>query len=254
MSLAAAMSQLADEITRTTRDRRDALAGMRRTTTASLADYASRRREVAQRHAVAAESYLESLRDDVMSLRAAAAKELEAHAEARLGAALDILTALERDAKALHETVAEELAVLTRAREDARPAMHAAFEDHVHQTTRKVQAMRHEVGQFVAALSAANCERADRQREILVEHVRVLAARVDDWRRVLYADHQAAHLLWMNFVGGKAPAGGPAADQVQGKEAPASPEAPVHVALHEAAQLAPAPKHADMDAEMRGEA
>ena len=83
MSLAAAMSQLADEITRTTRDRRDALARMRRATTASLADFAGHRREVAQRHVAATESYLGSLRDDVMSLRAAAAKELEAHAEAR---------------------------------------------------------------------------------------------------------------------------------------------------------------------------
>ncbi len=229
MSLAAAMSQLADDITRTTRNRRDALARMRRTTSVSLADFAGRRREVAQRHAAATDSYLESLRDDVMSLRAAATKELEAHAEARLVAALDIRTALERDAKALHETVAEELAVLTQAREEARPAMHAAFEDHVHQTTRKVQAMRHEVGQFVAALSAANCERADRQREILVEHVRVLGAKVDDRLQLLHADHQAAHALWMNFVGRKAPAS---------------------VTSQESASLAPEAVHR----EMRGEA
>lgn len=212
MSLAAAMSQLADEITRTTRDRRDALARMRRATTASLADFAGHRREVAQRHVAATESYLGSLRDDVMSLRAAAAKELEAHAEAQLAVALDIRTALERDAKALHETVAEELAVLTQEREAARPAMRAALQDPVHQTTRNVQAMRHAVGQFVASISAANCERADRQREKLVEHVRVLGARVDDWRQALHADQQAAHVLWMNFVSRKTPASGPAAD------------------------------------------
>ena len=205
MLLAAAMSQLADEITRTTRDRRDALLQMRRTTTASLADFASRRREAAQRHAAATESYLGSLRDDMT-------RELEAHAEARLAAALDIRTALERDAKDLRESVAEELAVLTEARADARPALHAALEDHAHQTTRKVQAMRHQVGQFVAALSAANCESAERQREILVEHIRVLGARVDDRRQALHADQQAAHLLWMNFVGRKMPASGPAAD------------------------------------------
>jgi hypothetical protein len=220
---------------------------MRHTTSVSLADFAGRRREVAQRHAAATESYLKHL-------RAATAKELEAHAEARLAAALDIRTGLERDAKALHETVAEELAVLTQARVDARPAMHAAFEDHVHQTTRKVQAMRHEVGQFVAALSATQCERADRQREILVEHVRVLGAKVDDQRQVLHADHQAAHALWMNFVGHKTPAGEPVVDQVPGTEVPASPDAPAAVALHEAALLAPEPRHAEMDAEMRGEA
>jgi hypothetical protein len=225
---------------------------MRRTTSVSLADFAGRRREVAQRHAAATDSYLETLRDNVMSLRAAATKELEAHAEARLAAALDIRTGLERDAKALRETVAEELAVLTQAREEARPAMHAAFEDHVHQTTSKVQAMRHEAGQFVAALSAANCERADRQREMLVEHVRVLGARVDDQRQALRADQQAAHGFWMNFVGHKAAAGDPAADEVPGTEVPASSDAPAAAASHEAAPLAPEPKRAEMDAEKRG--